>query len=93
MSVVEAATEEQDISFLVSIDLDGGKLILTAGAPKVTGDDEERMLLGAAQDRRQPACNPDPDRSSPGRGIRRRYRTVVPPTYTVIGDAVNLRRV
>ena len=34
------------MSFLASdVDADGGKLILTAGAPKVTGDDEERMLL------------------------------------------------
>ena len=31
MSAVEAATEEQDVSFLASdIDADGGKLILTA---------------------------------------------------------------
>ncbi len=46
VSIVEAATEEQDVAFLGSdVDADGGKLILTAGAPKATGDDEERMLL------------------------------------------------
>ena len=34
------------MSFLASdVDADGGKLILTAGAPKGTGNDEERMLL------------------------------------------------
>ena len=42
----EAAAERQDVALLASdFDADGGKLILTAGAPKVTGDDEERMLL------------------------------------------------
>ena len=46
MSVVETAVDEQEVTFLGSdVDADGGKLILTAGAPKVTGDDEERMLL------------------------------------------------
>jgi len=44
VSVVEAATEEQGVSFLASdVDFDGGKLILTAGAPKVTGEDEELL--------------------------------------------------
>ena len=43
---IERAAEAQDVAFLASdVDIDGGKLILTAGAPKVTGDDEERMLL------------------------------------------------
>ena len=37
VSVVEAATEELDVSFLGSdVDHDGGKLILTAGAPKAS---------------------------------------------------------
>ncbi len=34
MSVVDAAIEEQGVTFLASdVDADGGKLILTAGAP------------------------------------------------------------
>src|SRR4029078_8278981 len=46
VSAVQGATEEQGVSFLASdVDGDGGQLILTAGAPKVTGDDEEHMLL------------------------------------------------
>ena len=46
MSAVEAATREQKIAFLASdVDADGGKLILTAGAPSDHGRRRERMLL------------------------------------------------
>ena len=91
VSVVQAATEEQDVTFLGSdVDVDGGKLILTAGAPKVTGDDEERMLL--ALRRIVDSKPPIPVRIGVHRGavfagdIGPFYRR----TYTVMGDAVNL---
>jgi len=91
VSVVEAATEEQGVSFLASdVDVDGGKLILTAGAPKVTGDDEERMLL--ALRKIVSADIPIAIRIGVHRGavfagdIGPFYRR----TYTVMGDAVNL---
>ncbi|MEO6064952.1 MAG: adenylate/guanylate cyclase domain-containing protein, partial [Lysobacterales bacterium] len=91
VSVVQAATEEQDVTFLGSdVDIDGGKLILTAGAPKVTGDDEERMLL--ALRRIVDSKPPIPIRIGVHRGavfagdIGPFYRR----TYTVMGDAVNL---
>ena len=46
VSIVQSAAEEQGVAFLASdVDADGGKSILTAGAPRITGDDEERMLL------------------------------------------------
>jgi hypothetical protein len=46
VSVVETAAEKRDLALLTSdVDIDGGKLILSAGAPKVSGNDEERMLL------------------------------------------------
>ena len=91
MSVVEAATEEQGVAFLASdVDADGGKLILTGGAPKGTGNDEERMLLAL---RKIVAAElPSPIRIGVHRGavfagdIGPRYRR----TYTVMGDAVNL---
>ena len=72
------------------VDDDGGKLILTAGAPTITGNDEERMLLALRK-------IVDVERAIPIRiGVNRGavfagdigpwYRR----TYTVMGDAVNL---
>ena len=84
-------TEAQGIALLASdVDVDGGKIILTAGAPIVTGDDEERMLLAlrAIVD----ADLPMSIRIGVNRGaifagdIGPFYRR----TYTVMGDAVNL---
>ena len=91
VSVVEAATEEFDVAFLASdVDHDGGKLILTAGAPKATGDDEEHMLLALRK-------IADAKFSLPIRiGVHRGSvfaGDIGPPyrrTYTVMGDAVNL---
>lgn len=91
VSVVQAACEEQDVAFLASdVDANGGKLILAAGAPKATGNDEERMLLAL---RKIVASElPLPIRIGVHRGavfagdIGPAYRR----TYTVMGDAVNL---
>ncbi|HSS71188.1 MAG TPA: adenylate/guanylate cyclase domain-containing protein [Casimicrobiaceae bacterium] len=50
VSAVDNATAEQNVAFLASdIDADGSKLILAGGAPKVTGNDEERMLLALSR--------------------------------------------
>ena len=83
-------TPEQ-VCFLGSdIDADGGKLILTAGAPRALGDEDERMLL--ALRRIVEAGPPLPLRIGVTRGplfagdIGPRYRR----TYTVMGDVVNL---
>jgi class 3 adenylate cyclase/tetratricopeptide (TPR) repeat protein len=91
LSTIDIAAEEQDIAFLASdVDADGGKLILTGGAPKVTGNDEERMLL--ALRKIVSADLPLPIRVGVHRGavfagdIGPFYRR----TYTVMGDAVNL---
>lgn len=91
VSVVQGAAEQRGVSFLASdVDRDGGKLILTAGAPKVTGDDEERMLL--ALHAIVTSDLPLPVRIGVHRGsvfagdIGPPYRR----TYTVMGDAVNL---
>jgi class 3 adenylate cyclase/tetratricopeptide (TPR) repeat protein len=91
VSAVETAAAEQGVAFLASdVDADGGKLILTAGAPKITGDDEERMLL--ALRKIVDAELPIPVRLGVHRGavfagdIGPPYRRA----YTVMGDAVNL---
>jgi len=87
----QAAVDGQGICFLGSdVDADGGKLILTAGAPTVTGNDEERMLLAL---RTIVEAAPSlPIHIGVNRGfvfagdIGPSYRR----TYTVMGDAVNL---
>lgn len=88
---VDAATEEHQITFLGSdVDRDGGKLILTAGAPKATGNDEDRMLLALRAILADDVALPL--RIGVHRGavfagdIGPHYRR----TYTVMGDAVNL---
>ncbi|HEY8243757.1 MAG TPA: AAA family ATPase [Casimicrobiaceae bacterium] len=91
MRAAEGAADAQDVALLASdVDSDGGKLILTAGAPKVTGDDEERVLLAARRilDAGLPiAVKFGVHRGSVFAGdIGPSFRRV----YTVMGDAVNL---
>ena len=91
VTTIQAAAEEHELTFLGSdVDVDGGKLILTAGAPRVTGNDEERMLLALRKILdAEPAIS---IRIGVHRGsvfagdIGPFYRR----TYTVMGDAVNL---
>jgi class 3 adenylate cyclase/tetratricopeptide (TPR) repeat protein len=88
---VQAAANRHEICFLASdVDSDGGKVILTAGAPTATGDDEERMLRALRDVIATPRAI----------GVRAGVNTghvfageIGPPyrrTYTVMGDAVNL---
>src|SRR3954471_21121913 len=87
----QASVDEYGICFLASdVDADGGKLIMTAGAPRTTLDAEERMMLAL---RRIVDAGPAiPFRIGVKKGpvfagdIGPRYRR----TYTVMGDAVNL---
>jgi class 3 adenylate cyclase len=94
--LVETVQEGADlfqVCFLGSdVAAGGGKLILTAGAPRAVGDDEERMLLTlrhvVEQERELPI------RIGVNRGrvfageIGSHYRR----TYSVMGDTVNLCR-
>ena len=87
----QAAADEQQIC-LIDSDVSGGsgKLRFTAGAPRVVGDDEERMLL--AMRRMLAADTPFPIRIGVNRGpvftgeIGPPYRR----TYVCMGDTVNL---
>jgi glycosyltransferase involved in cell wall biosynthesis/class 3 adenylate cyclase/tetratricopeptide (TPR) repeat protein len=91
VDAVSVAADKHGVAFLASdVDVDGGKLILTGGAPSSTGNDEERMLL-ALRDIVATEL-PLPVRVGVHRGavfagdIGPPYRR----TYTVMGDAVNL---
>jgi class 3 adenylate cyclase/tetratricopeptide (TPR) repeat protein len=87
----QAAVDELGVCFLGSdVDADGGKLILSAGAPRAVGEDEERLLLALRR-------IVEPERSIGVRigvnhgpvfagDIGPHYRR----TYTVMGDTVNL---
>ncbi len=89
--IVQDAADRYGVCLLGSdIAADGGKLMLSAGAPRALGDDEERMLLALRQ-----VVEADPP--LPVRvGVHRGHvftGEVGPPyrrTYAVMGDAVNL---
>ena len=91
VSAAQVACEAHGVTFLgTDVDRDGGKLILVAGAPTASGDDEARML--AALREVQAAELRIPIRVGVNTGpvfagdIGPSYRR----TYTVMGDAVNL---
>jgi class 3 adenylate cyclase/tetratricopeptide (TPR) repeat protein len=88
---VQGAVDRQGVTFLATdADKDGGKIILTAGAPSTSGDDEQRMLLAVREI--MDAENPLPIRIGVNQGsvfvgeVGPHYRR----TFTVMGDAVNL---
>jgi class 3 adenylate cyclase len=87
----QRAVDERGVAFLsTDVAPDGGKIILTAGAPTVTGADEEGMLLAVREI--VAADTPLPLHVGVNTGpvfagtIGPAYRK----TYTVMGDAVNL---
>ncbi len=91
VSAAQTACEAHGVTFLgTDVDRDGGKLILVAGAPTASPDDEARML--AALRELQAAELRIPIRVGVNTGpvfagdIGPSYRR----TYTVMGDAVNL---
>ncbi|HKH16336.1 MAG TPA: adenylate/guanylate cyclase domain-containing protein [Solirubrobacteraceae bacterium] len=91
VTLVQEAADAEQVCFLGSdIDADGGKLILTAGAPRALGDEDERMLLALRHIVEGRAALPL--RIGVARGplfagdIGPHYRR----TYTVMGDVVNL---
>ncbi|HKE80483.1 MAG TPA: adenylate/guanylate cyclase domain-containing protein [Solirubrobacteraceae bacterium] len=91
VTIVQRAADEQEVCFLDSdVDADGGKFILTAGAPRIVGDDDERLLLAL---RRVVEAQPRlPLRIGVNSGSV--FCGDLGPSfqrkYTVMGDAVNL---
>ncbi|MCY7301897.1 MAG: AAA family ATPase, partial [Thermoleophilia bacterium] len=87
---VQQAADAHGVAFLASDTPDGGKIILTAGTPVVTGADEERMLLALREflaDDSRLALHIGVNKGPVFAGaIGPSYRQ----TYTVMGDAVNL---
>ena len=91
VAYAQAAADEQQIC-LIDSDVSGGsgKLRFTAGAPRVVGDDEERMLL--AMRKMLAAETPFPIRIGVNRGPVFTGE-IGPPyqhTYVCMGDTVNL---
>ena len=91
ITTVQDAADRNGVTFLATdVDRDGGKVILTAGVPSSSGDDERRMLLTVREI--IDAHVAIPVRIGVNRGpvfagdVGPSYRR----TYTVMGDAVNL---
>lgn len=91
IEAAQAAAEASGVTFLATdVDRDGGKIILVAGVPTSTADDEERMLrcVRAIAD----GASDLPVRIGVNRGrifagdVGAPHRR----TFTVMGDAVNL---
>jgi class 3 adenylate cyclase/tetratricopeptide (TPR) repeat protein len=88
---VQDAVDRHGVTFLgTDIDHDGGKIILVAGVPSTSGDDEQRILVALREvlDRnRLPKLRVGVNRGPVFVGdIGPSYRR----TYTVMGDTVNL---
>jgi len=72
------------------VDADGGKLILTAGAPVATGEDDERMLLALREVLDGGGALPIKIGMHRGAVFAGDIGPAYRRTYTVMGDAVNL---
>lgn len=91
VEVVQTGADLFQVCFLGSdVAAGGGKLILTAGAPRAAGDDEERMLLTLRHIVEQPRELPIRIGVNRGRVFAGEIGPDFRRTYSVMGDAVNL---
>ncbi|OAI40428.1 hypothetical protein AYO38_01015 [bacterium SCGC AG-212-C10] len=91
VSCVQQAAEAYEICFLATdANADGGKIILTAGAPDISETDDERMLLALRQVAATSLPLPLKIGVTHGHVFAGDVGASFRRTYTVIGDAVNL---
>jgi len=89
--VVQEAVDARSITFLATdIATNGGKIILTAGVPSTTGNDEEEMLLALRRVISGGPALPISVGVTWGRVFAGEVGTPYRRTYTVMGDTVNL---
>jgi class 3 adenylate cyclase/tetratricopeptide (TPR) repeat protein len=87
---VQAAVDPRGVTFLgTDISSHGGKIILTAGAPSTTGQDEELMLLAVQEIVSASPALPLSAGVSWGSIFSGEIGTPYRRTYTVMGDVVN----
>jgi class 3 adenylate cyclase/tetratricopeptide (TPR) repeat protein len=88
---VQSAIDQRGVTFLgTDIAGDGGKIILTAGVPTTTGNDEEQMLLAIRQVLSESPKIPISVGVNWGSVFAGEIGTAYRRTYTVMGDTVNL---
>jgi class 3 adenylate cyclase/tetratricopeptide (TPR) repeat protein len=89
-NVQEALAAHEVTWFESDIDADGGKIMLTAGAPRSFGDDEERMLRAVRQIVSRAGVLPLRAGVNRGYVFAADFGPDFRRTYSVKGDAVNL---
>ena len=88
---LQEAVDQRGVTFLgTDISSDGGKIILTAGVPSTTGNDEEQMLLALRQVVSGNPALPVSIGVNWGPVFSGEIGTPYRRTYTVMGDTVNL---
>ena len=91
ISMVQAECEEERITFLsTDVSADGGKIILTAGAPFSQEDDSGRILRGAKRILDAPSALEVRVGINQGHVFMGEIGTKYRSAFTVVGDAVNL---
>ncbi len=91
VGAVQEAVDRRGVTFLgTDISVNGGKIILTAGVPSTTGNDEEQMLLAMRQVASGDPALPVSIGVNWGSVFSGEIGTPYRRTYTVMGDTVNL---